>query len=158
MSPCAKLCRTRQNRRDTTADGLKNQPQSHHRQLLHQPDCCCRARRTPPAPRFPHKLDPAPRGLLLGRFFNAGRHRPSRHRHAAAHIEKPSPFRLSLVPPEGREKALNPGFTQTPIVSAFKSLAISSRRLQGSFPDAAGFAMRYTPRPPRPRRRHRLLG
>ena len=63
-----------------------------------------------------------------------------------------------LIPPEGREKGANPGFTQTPIVSAFKGLAISSRRSQGAFPHAAGFAMRYTPRPPRPRRRHRLLG
>ncbi len=88
---CVRLCRTPQNRRDTTADGLKNQPPSHHWQLLGQPDCCCRARQSPPAPRFPHRLHPAPRGLLLGRFFNAGRHRPSRHRHAAARIEKPSP-------------------------------------------------------------------
>ncbi|SIT53342.1 hypothetical protein BQ8794_110148 [Mesorhizobium prunaredense] len=30
-SVCASLCRTRQNRRDTTADGLKTQPSSHHR-------------------------------------------------------------------------------------------------------------------------------
>lgn len=85
-------CRIRQNRRDTTADGLKNQPQSHHRQLSGHPDCCCRASRSPPAPRFPHRLHPAPRGFLLGRFFNAGRHSPTRHRHATARIEKPSPI------------------------------------------------------------------
>jgi hypothetical protein len=75
MPLCAKPCRTRQNRRDTTADDLKNQPRSHHRQLLGHPDCCCRARRSPPAPRFPHRLHPAPRGFLLGRFSNAGRYR-----------------------------------------------------------------------------------
>jgi hypothetical protein len=46
---------------------------------------------------------------------------------------------------------------KTRIVSALKGLAISSRRSQGAFPDAADFAMRYTPRPPRPRR-HWLLG
>ena len=55
-------------------------------------------------------------------------------------------------------KGCEPGLHTNALVSAFKGLAISSRRSHGAFPDAAGFAMRYTPRPPRPRRRHRLLG
>jgi len=65
---CVRLCRTPQNRRDTTADGLKNQPSSHHWPLLRQPDCCCRARRSPPAARFPHRSHPAPAASSLRGF------------------------------------------------------------------------------------------
>jgi hypothetical protein len=65
---CVRLCRTPQNRRDTTAGGLKNQPSSHHWPLLRQPDCCCRARRSSPAERFPHRLHPAPAASSLGGF------------------------------------------------------------------------------------------
>jgi hypothetical protein len=97
MSVCARLCRTRQNCRDTTADDLKNQPLSHHRQLLGHPDCCCRARRSPPVPRFPHRT--SPRGFLLGRFSNAGRYRsqpeparrgPHRKTFTQAEVRSPS--------------------------------------------------------------------
>ncbi len=99
MSVCARLCRTRQNRRDTTADDLKNQSLSHQRQRLGHSDCCCRARRSPPAPRFPHRLRPAPRGFLLGRFSNAGRCRsqpePSRR----------GPHRKTFTVPEVRVRA-----------------------------------------------------
>ena len=65
---CVRLCRTPQNRRDTTADGLKDQPSSHHWPLLRQPDCCCRARRSPPAARFPHRSHPAPAASSLRGF------------------------------------------------------------------------------------------
>lgn len=38
---------------------------------------------------FPHRARPDPRGFLLVRFSNVGRHRAGGRRHAAAHIEKP---------------------------------------------------------------------
>jgi len=44
---------------------------------------------------FPHRARPDPRGFLLVRFSNVGRHRAGRRRHAAAHIEKPTTKRSS---------------------------------------------------------------
>ena len=49
--------------------------------------------------RFPHSSQPSPRGFLLVRFSNAGRHRTGGNRHAAARIEKPPTMRTLIADP-----------------------------------------------------------
>ena len=90
MSLCARLCRTRQNRRDTIADDPNNQPPSYHRQLLGQPVAALvpTGHRQPRA--FPIGSTQHPAASSLGGFPTRADVDPSPNPRAAARIEKPS--------------------------------------------------------------------